>query len=190
MTGHDSPPAEERRRRLGHRARAAIAWALLAAGCLVMGFAVLMPTWRSCVALAHERDALRQQLGRLQDARRSLEQQVAAAKADHPVLMQRLAMQELGLTPRGARIIVDAPAPPPIATLPPGARGTSSPTFGPVANPPADRGPSLLARLTTGPSRLAMLGIAALAVLTALLLLQPRRPTEFDPLDADVGDDV
>ncbi len=152
-------------------------WMMLLAGSAMMATGVLSPAWRTTVELSRHRDLMKDQTDVIVDQEEAYVRFHAALMDRDPVLVRRLACDQLRLKPTGAATLTLAAATP--------TERDGLPGLGPVfrdggvgawLHRPADAVPappptrSALDALTLGPARIGLIGCGVVCVTIGLLL--------------------
>lgn len=158
-------------------------WLFLASGLALLAMVVLTEPWQEQDRLQWERDILASQAQRLADQREKHAVFLQAVRQSDPVVLERLAMAELRLKRQGTALL--QPAPPASAlsevddrlalsaTAPVEAWLKPASMDDPV--PPYRPSDRMVFRLTEGPRRQAVLGVAGLCLLAGIWFRGPRQ---------------
>ena len=155
-------------------------WFFLVCGLALIGLTVILPLRRDLARMQWRRDLMQTQTDRLSEQRDSYNQFHAALTSDDPIVLQRLAYYQLHLKPAGTD-----PLAPPGGTASANDSGNTQdwndmptieamlhrplPREGANCQPPSPPN-SRLTRLTSGPSRLILLGVGLVFVYVGMLL--------------------
>jgi len=184
-------------RRLDAAAAHLPGWLFVLSGLAVLAMAAVMPAHRATERLAWQAELMRTQAQRLAEQERGYLDLLEGLRAADPVLVERLALTQLHLRPVGTRLLAELPgfadAPDPAGPTDTGpgpvrrARADSGLSPGPAADASIDRwvhqplpriGRDLppyrplntrLNRLTTGPTRYALVLVGALCLVGGLV---------------------
>lgn len=164
---------------------------LISAGMLMVGAAVLMPSWLEIRELAWKRDLMKVQSEKLAQQAGNYRDFDAALAADDPVLLERLAFYHLHLKPVGATPLVSPPRATNVSMR--GGQRTAVPVWQagvptieqmlhqPLPRPGVDTPvyqpiKTRLVQITTGPMRLIVILAGLVCLGAGLIAPNPRHP--------------
>lgn len=157
-------------------------WLMLGVGAFILATAALAPDWRAVQQLARHRDLMKLQTEAIVDQAEAYRRFHSALEDRDPILLRRLACDQLRLKPAGTSLLAAQPDPTSLDPFSVADGGVAAWLHQPMAvaletsaSQPWPLGHTLRA-LTAGPARLGLIGCGTVCMAIGLLLpLGPRK---------------
>lgn len=144
-------------------------WLYLTSGLALIAMCMLTPAWLTCRQLGWQWEVMEHQNRRLTEQQKRFEQFHQALVTDDPIILERLAFTQLRLKPKGHKLLGH---PEFVSASVEHWLQKPLPQIGHQL-PPQPQTNSMLIRLTTGPSRLALIVLAGICIGAGLWPMRP-----------------